>query len=76
MSVEPAGSRRTPAPQPFGPVRQHLSDHQEDHERGWREAPEAPAGRIPREREAPRETLAERFRQRLAEGDTDDAGEG
>jgi len=56
-------------PQVFGPVKPHLTDHREDHSRGWSEWAGPPEGTVPRLREAPRTTLAQRFRERAAEGE-------
>jgi hypothetical protein len=76
MSEEQPPSGQAALPQPFGPVRQQLSDHREDHERGWQEEVlEAPLGPIPRVGEPPRVTLAEQFRRRLRQADADGAGE-
>jgi hypothetical protein len=70
MSEQP--SHHATPPQVFGPVKPHLSDHSEDHERGWHEALEAPEGaKVARVREAPRVPLAERFRRRLSEAEAE-----
>lgn len=70
MSAEHSSPGHMAFMQPFGPVKPHLSDHREDHERGWQEPLEAPAGRIPRVREVSRVPLAEQFRERLREAPT------
>ncbi len=72
MRQQPHRGERASRPEAFGPAKPHLSDHKEDHERGWQEPAEASGGKTARMREAPRVTLMERFRERVAEGERRD----
>ena len=75
MPQQPHRGERASRPEAFGPAKPHLSDHQEDHERGWQEPAEASGGKTARMREAPRATLMQRFRERIAEGERRDDGD-
>jgi hypothetical protein len=62
--------RRPDRPGVFGPVKPHLTDHKEDHERGWAEPADAPdGGKVPRVRQVSRVSLAERFAERVREAE-------
>lgn len=73
MSHDQAHGGQGAPPQIFGPVRPHLTDQIEDHERGWQERPATAGGRVPplrSDRTLSRTSLAERFRQRVREAES------
>jgi hypothetical protein len=72
--THPHGQGRRPdRPGVFGPVKPHLTDHHEDHERGWAEPVEASGGgKVPRQRQVSRVPLAERFAERVREAENAD----
>jgi hypothetical protein len=72
MACDPTGRNAPKLPEAFGPIRRYLSDGRNDHKRGWEEheAREG-GGHLPAvrpHRVVPRASLAERFRERMAEG--------